>query len=192
MQKVAKKKPRKPRQNKREEIIQSSVKVLGHYGYKGASLDSIATDAGVSKTLIIKYYETKENLASVCIDRMLNNFSEKLDRLLNKKNVELDQFLTETFQLIKISRNEWQFLGGVRLTPALSSYSREINARNDENVRKVIEKYNDQIVEGEESSFAFLMKGLLSQYITTGDAESFHKAKEALFGCFIKNYKTSK
>jgi len=47
----------------RERILEAATKVFARKGYLGASLEEIAEEAGVSKSLVLWYFKSKKNLA---------------------------------------------------------------------------------------------------------------------------------
>lgn len=53
---------RRPRQDKRRAILDAAAPIFGNEGYERASVDAIATAAGVSKPTIYNYFGGKEQL----------------------------------------------------------------------------------------------------------------------------------
>ena len=48
--------------SRREAVLKAACEVFARHGYKKASMRDIALAAGVSKSVLFKYFETKENL----------------------------------------------------------------------------------------------------------------------------------
>jgi AcrR family transcriptional regulator len=48
--------------SRREHVLDAACEVFARYGYHKASMQDIAKAAGVSKSVLFKYFETKENL----------------------------------------------------------------------------------------------------------------------------------
>ena len=47
---------------KRERVLTAAWEIFARFGYEKASMQDIAETAGVSKSVVFKYYESKENL----------------------------------------------------------------------------------------------------------------------------------
>ena len=52
----------KQNQTRREEVVRAASEVFARYGYQKASMQDIASAAGVSKSVLFKYFGTKEKL----------------------------------------------------------------------------------------------------------------------------------
>lgn len=53
-------------------IIQAALKLLGEQGYARMSIEAVAAAAGVGKTTIYRRYESKADLASAAVARMVD------------------------------------------------------------------------------------------------------------------------
>ena len=62
-----KKRVRKNPEERRSEIIQAAVKLIGEKGYYGTSLKEIADAVGMSQPGMLHYIGNKENLLSMLI-----------------------------------------------------------------------------------------------------------------------------
>jgi TetR/AcrR family transcriptional regulator len=59
--------PRGDGQERRTTIVEEAIRQFGREGYKGASLDSIATVVGVRKQTLLYYFPTKDALLEACL-----------------------------------------------------------------------------------------------------------------------------
>lgn len=53
-------------------IIRATLKLLGEQGYARMSIEAVAAEAGVGKTTIYRRYESKADLASAAVARMVD------------------------------------------------------------------------------------------------------------------------
>jgi TetR/AcrR family transcriptional regulator len=67
-------------------IIDAAFKCFGKNGYKKTSTSDIATNAGISKSLIFHYFGTKKALylylMDLCFNILMNEFNEKFDNTI--------------------------------------------------------------------------------------------------------------
>ena len=59
--------PRGDGPERRTTIVEEAIRQFGREGYKGASLDSIATEVGVRKQTLLYYFPTKDALLEACL-----------------------------------------------------------------------------------------------------------------------------
>jgi len=60
--------------NKRDEIITEAHGAFSRYGYQNTDIDTIAKAAGTSRAIVYKYFVSKEELFSYCLQRELEMF----------------------------------------------------------------------------------------------------------------------
>jgi len=80
--KAAKKKPlsRIQKQN-RATILEAALNVFSTHGFRGATLDQIAQDAGLSKPNILYYFDGKEAIHIALLSQLLDAWLDPLRRL---------------------------------------------------------------------------------------------------------------
>ncbi|HEU5139283.1 MAG TPA: TetR/AcrR family transcriptional regulator [Bacillales bacterium] len=81
--------------DKKEEIMQSAIRLISEKGYFSTSVQEIANDCGISKGSLYKYFDSKENLLIEVIE---HNHRKMFQRAMN---VDLDPSLTAKEKLIK-------------------------------------------------------------------------------------------
>jgi len=86
---------------KQNTVIDAALKSFGTNGYKKSSISDIATGAGISKSMIFRYFGTKKALylylIDLCGNMLMNEFDKKLDntvadffdRILLVTNIEI-------------------------------------------------------------------------------------------------------
>lgn len=106
---------------KKEDILNASTSAFLEHGYKATSMNTIATEAKVSKRTLYKYFSNKEELFTAIIDQIssileLNNEQiSKLDGL--DFETQLDSFIHSYIELS--STNDTLKLGKLVLSELL-------------------------------------------------------------------------
>ena len=59
--------PRTGGEERRVTIVEEAIRQIGRDGYRGASLDNIATAVGVRKQTLLYYFPTKDALLEACL-----------------------------------------------------------------------------------------------------------------------------
>ena len=65
--------------NKRERILEATLKVISEKGYETSTIEMIAECAGVSKGSVYRYFTSKENLVTELINSMFDKLAEKIN-----------------------------------------------------------------------------------------------------------------
>lgn len=66
---------------KRRAILEAALNVFSVEGFRGATLDRIAAEAGLSKPNLLYYYPSKEAIHIELLSRLLSDWLEPLDKL---------------------------------------------------------------------------------------------------------------
>ena len=72
------KKPSRIQQRNRRAILEAALEVFSRHGYRGATLDQIATEAGLSKPNLLYYFESKENIHLTLLNQLLETWLDPL------------------------------------------------------------------------------------------------------------------
>lgn len=180
------KKPRKERPNKRALILHSAMRVFSHYGYDGASFDKIAAEAGVVKSLVIKYFGTKENLANLCIHQFVEMFAHKLD-LIDKQKNTYPQHVEKVAAAFKRYRSELRFLVGLTVTPAHKNLSDSVWRDLFASKRNYLTPFENQVDAELLPDLLYTMTSLHFNYVLTGNEEWYDHARQTLVNQFLKS-----
>lgn len=108
--------------NKRQLIVQAALENFASHGYKGTSVDMIATDAGVSKGLMYNFFTNKEELLieimSIAFQDIQKSMVPYQTQTDPKKAIELH--VRTTCRIIKERSDFWRLLHSVRLQEGLA------------------------------------------------------------------------
>ena len=74
----AQRKPTRIQMQKRELIREAALDVFSAHGFRGATLDQIAEAAGLSKPILLYYFESKEAIHAELMDRLLDTWLNPL------------------------------------------------------------------------------------------------------------------
>lgn len=95
-----KKTPSRIQQRNRTRILDAALNVFSTHGYRGATLDQIAREAGLSKPNILYYFSGKEEIHVTLLNRMMETWLDPLkdmdpdgdpiEEILNYVNHKLD------------------------------------------------------------------------------------------------------
>jgi len=66
---------------KTEAILTAALDVFSTYGFRGSTIDQIAKQAGLSKPNLLYYFDSKEAIHSLLLERLLDTWLEPLKKL---------------------------------------------------------------------------------------------------------------
>lgn len=75
------KKPSRIQQRNRHLILDAALEVFSRHGYRGATLDQIAAQAGLSKPNILYYFDGKEDIHLTLLSQLMENWLDPLVEL---------------------------------------------------------------------------------------------------------------
>tara|TARA_B110000091_G_scaffold18752_1_gene17672 strand:- start:1 stop:714 length:714 start_codon:yes stop_codon:yes gene_type:complete len=84
-----------------QRVLEAAVKVFSRKGFSGARIDEIAIQAGMSKTNMLYYFKTKQELYQVVIVRVIRQWLNSLGEL-HKDDQPIDvitQYISKKMQL---------------------------------------------------------------------------------------------
>ncbi len=68
-------------QEKEDLILEAALDVFANHGFRGATIDQIADQAGLSKPNLLYYFKSKETIHRQLLDRLLDNWLQPLREL---------------------------------------------------------------------------------------------------------------
>ncbi|MCJ8324257.1 MAG: TetR family transcriptional regulator C-terminal domain-containing protein [Rhizobiales bacterium] len=66
---------------KTEQILSAALDIFSAYGFRGSTIDQIATQAGMSKPNILYYFQSKEAIHAQLLERLLKAWLEPLEQI---------------------------------------------------------------------------------------------------------------
>jgi len=89
------------REEKKDLILRTALKVFAQEGYHASSVNKIADKANISKGLIYNYFESKEDLLNNIVSNIMDRYMEKyppIDSIPNDSHIEY--FIDQSFEFI--------------------------------------------------------------------------------------------
>jgi len=101
------KKPKKPTRiqiEKTRTILEAALDVFSKYGFRGATLDLIATAAGMSKPNLLYYFAGKEALHQALLAQLMETWLEPLQKL-DATGDPLDEICAYVHRKLELARD---------------------------------------------------------------------------------------
>lgn len=97
------KKPSRIQQRNRLRILDAALDVFSRYGYRGATLDQIAEQSGLSKPNILYYFDGKEAIHVTLLNQLMQSWLEPLEQL-NPAGDPLAEILAYVHRKVEMTR----------------------------------------------------------------------------------------
>ena len=97
------KKPSRIQLRNRKRILEAALEVFSQYGYRGATLDQIAKEAGLSKPNILYYFDGKEAIHVTLLNRLMDSWLDPLKEL-DPSGAPLEEVLGYIHRKLQMSR----------------------------------------------------------------------------------------
>jgi AcrR family transcriptional regulator len=91
-------------QLRRDQIKEAAINLFSTKGYQQSTMEDLAAEAGVSKSLIYWYWEGKGALLSELVDTCMNRYIDLLTDAVNSDDPFIDRFYRTLWQYLEISR----------------------------------------------------------------------------------------
>jgi TetR/AcrR family transcriptional regulator len=132
------------------DIVAEAVRVFAECGYEGASIATVADNAGLSKQNLMYYFPTKQALYQRVLDDVLDEWLERMEHLADPEQDPREVLRTYIQAKLRFSREQpWasrvyamEVIGGAQL------YGEQIQNRVVPLLRKDIEVFERWIEEG--------------------------------------------
>lgn len=127
----------------REVILRAALEVFAQYGFRGATLDQIAGEAGLSKPNLLYYFPSKEAIHDELLQGLLETWLDPL-RALDAEGDPLDEILAYVRRKLELARDYPResrlfaneiLQGAPRLLPYLESDLRELVEQSAATIR---------------------------------------------------------
>ena len=100
----APKKPSRIQKRNRKLIFDAALDVFSRYGYRGATLDQIAVEAGLSKPNILYYFEGKEDIHITLLSQLMDTWLDPLVAM-NPDGEPADEILAYVQRKLDMARD---------------------------------------------------------------------------------------
>ena len=76
--------PRLPDPETRNRLLDAADRLLARHGFRRMTIEAVAAEAGIGKGSVYLHFESKEEVALSCIDRMAETLAVRLERLASQ------------------------------------------------------------------------------------------------------------
>ena len=97
------------RDSKKEKLFSAALKLIGERGYAGASVEEIASRAGVAKGVVYYYFDSKAHLAEQIIDTGLGILASRLSEVVSDELTPADNMRALIRQQLRLVERERDF-----------------------------------------------------------------------------------
>ncbi|KRS14974.1 TetR family transcriptional regulator [Roseovarius indicus] len=96
-------KPSRIQRRNRKRILDAALEVFSQYGFRGATLDQIASEAGLSKPNILYYFSGKEEIHVTLLNALMDTWLDPL-REIDPEGDPLEELLQYVHRKLDMSR----------------------------------------------------------------------------------------
>ncbi len=96
--------PTRIQQKNRAAILEAALNVFSAQGFRGATVDQIASAAGLSKPNLLYYFPSKDAIHSALLDQLMVTWLDPL-RALDPNGEPLDEILSYVHRKLQMSRD---------------------------------------------------------------------------------------
>lgn len=100
-----------PHADRQHEIVTAATREFAEHGFAGASMASIAREAGISKALIYQHFDTKEHLYLACFRRIAEPLVARIEAELDPRDAPFSvpiKVLNGIFETLGPHRAAWR------------------------------------------------------------------------------------
>jgi TetR/AcrR family transcriptional regulator len=132
------------------DIVAEAVRVFAESGYEGASIATVADNAGLSKQNLMYYFPTKQALYERVLDDVLDDWLERMDTLADPAQEPRDMLRAYIQAKLRFSReNPWASrVYAMEVISGAPMFGEQIRERVVPLVRKDIDVFERWIAEG--------------------------------------------
>lgn len=143
---------------RKREVLKAASVIFAKYGYRGATMDEIALEAGVVKGTLYYNFKNKEEIFNEIIDSGINHLREDIEKIRNmnidandklKKSIKIQlEFFYENKEFFKVVLSQiWgEEPRQIELRSCIKNYIYDIKEILDEAVNKKIIKENNSLL----------------------------------------------
>ncbi|MEQ8294512.1 MAG: TetR family transcriptional regulator C-terminal domain-containing protein [Roseovarius sp.] len=96
-------KPSRIQRRNRKRILDAALEVFSQHGFRGATLDQIAAEAGLSKPNILYYFSSKEEIHVTLLNALMDTWLDPLRRI-DPEGDPLEELLQYVHRKLEMSR----------------------------------------------------------------------------------------
>lgn len=176
------------RDNKKDDILRAAMKIYAFYGFEGATLERMATSAGVSKSLILKLFGSKQEMVREMASVAVQDNMAKIRHIDEDPDITLREREDQVFGLLKPDREEWCLIFGTLLVPnfqfAMRSEIEGYIEMEHQAIKNHVEELKDQSPDAI-FSLSYALSCLRIGYVVDGKEQNYRKTATFLLDQFL-------
>jgi AcrR family transcriptional regulator len=179
------------RQNRKQEIMETALKLFGEQGFHNTSISKIAKAAKVSKGLMYNYFESKEALLDAILfgaadEKEVASQSISMNEIPPK--LRLKMMIEGTFAMIESNLHHWKLMMALSLQDEISvRIDEKFAAQRTTGMQQFIALFEEMDVENpilEAYFFGSSLTGAMMQYIHLKEDYPLEEMKNYLIDKF--------
>jgi len=152
--------------NQRKKIVEIAARLMSQKGYKGTSLQDIANLAGIHKSTLFHYFNSKEEMLLAVLRIGIEDVANKLDLIINDENMSPEEKLRQA--LINHLDSLVNHIDHVNVYHSEIRFLSEKNKRKYLKMRKYYASCFQQIIKEIKEKNPEYLSGLDDKIITFG------------------------
>jgi AcrR family transcriptional regulator len=125
------------------ELLEAARRVIGRYGFQGATIDRVADEAKVAKGTIYLYFTNKDDLMFTAVVDGVRGMNEQVIKAAEGLSSPLQQLKRMVGQLFRVLDSNQDFLKALIMEPSFANL-KQGNPRAEE-LRRVFAAYLDYL-----------------------------------------------
>lgn len=121
---------RVPRAIREKQILDIAEKQFIELGYDDVSIESIRTEAKVSRPMVYDYFGSKDQVYLACVKRARTEYENKLVEVFNS-NLPLNELILKVstiyFDIVETNPKRWEALFAGSMIPAVGDLGKSLN-----------------------------------------------------------------
>jgi len=153
---------------RRAQLLQVAEEVFTRLGYQGTAIDDIASAAGVTRTLIYKYFADKDEIYLECIRAAQHELDEAFVAAAAAESTPEDQLragVLAYFTFVRDSGQRWAILfgGGSAVAGAVANEVSDLRYETAEKTAGLVRAAAPHLDGDEASAYAHVISGACEQ-----------------------------
>ncbi|MCB8933786.1 MAG: TetR family transcriptional regulator [Fimbriimonadaceae bacterium] len=119
----------------RNAILDAAMARFGEFGFEGTSLEAVASDSGLAKSLVLYHFQSKRGLWDAVLDKRVRPLMAVVDRFFEEaEGLDLEDIVRARFELMRKNPQlqrllAWMSLDAGEMDPNIRERVRRLRAR---------------------------------------------------------------
>lgn len=179
------------REESREKILQSAIRLFAQHGYAATSIRMIAEDAGISQGLMYNYYPGKQALLRAIFERSMDDVRASLAQAsaAATPRQSLERLVRSAFEVVGKNRDFWQLSYQLRMQPeVLAGLGEDVQLWADAiraQIESLLRTAGSPRAAGEARVLFAAIDGAAQHYVLNPEQYPLDEVAEEIVRCFL-------